>query len=155
MLSIPMPLRRGLLLAVAMLAAGCSADMIPFSSGAIERPSAELPASWAAVAGEEVIELETQPEEPYSVKLWVVVLDDVPYVHAGANRATWVGHIESDPRVRLGADAAVYDLQAERVPDQEEFDRFSDSYEEKYGRRPRNENVSEAYLYRLVPRDAG
>ncbi len=143
------------LLGIAWLAASCSSDNIPFSSGAIEGSSAELPASWAVVAVEEVIELETRPDEPYSVKLWVVVVDEVPYVHAGANRATWVGHIENDSRIRLGADTAVYELRAERVSDQSEFDRFSDHYEQKYGRRPRNENVTEAYLFRLVPRDAG
>ena len=143
------------LLGVAATFAGCSSDNIPFAGGALEGPVAVLPASWEAVAAEEVIELETQPSEPYSVKLWVVVLDEVPYVHAGANRAAWVGHIENDPRVRLGSDTAVYELQAERVPDQAEFDRFSDLYEQKYGRRPRNENVDEAYLFRLVPRAAG
>lgn len=140
------------LLGVAAALAGCSSDSIPFAGGALEGPVAALPASWHEVSAEEVIELETQPGEPYSVKLWVVVLDEVPYVHAGANRATWVGHIETDPRVRLGSDTAVYELEAERVSDQTEFDRFSDLYEQKYGRRPRNGNVDEAYLFRLVPR---
>ena len=41
---------------------------------------------------------------------------------------------------------------ATRVEAQDEFDRFSDAYEKKYGRRPRNENVGEAYLFRLAAR---
>jgi hypothetical protein len=39
-----------------------------------------------------------------------------------------------------------------RVGTQDEFDRFSDAYERKYGRRPRNDNVTEAYLFRLAAR---
>ena len=42
------------------------------------------------------------------------------------------------------------DLLARRVETQDEFDRFSDAYEEKYSTRPRNENVNEAYLFRLT-----
>ncbi|MAE95466.1 MAG: hypothetical protein CL910_12465 [Deltaproteobacteria bacterium] len=74
------------------------------------------------------------------------------YVHAGANRSTWVENMEADPRVRLRADDSIYELVASRVEAQEEFDRFSDAYEQKYGRRPRNENVAEAYLFRLGAR---
>ena len=41
---------------------------------------------------------------------------------------------------------------AARVEDQTEFDRFSDAYQKKYGRRPRNQSVGEAYLFRLTAR---
>jgi hypothetical protein len=39
-----------------------------------------------------------------------------------------------------------------RVEDAAEFASFADAYEKKYGMRPRNENVSEVYLYRLGAR---
>ena len=29
-------------------------------------------------------------------------MDDKPYIHAGANRATWVEHLESNPELILG-----------------------------------------------------
>ena len=74
------------------------------------------------------------------------------YVHAGANRATWVEHIEVNPNVRVKIQDALYDLKAIRVVDAGEFTRFSDVYETKYGNRPRNENVAEAYLFRLEAR---
>jgi hypothetical protein len=44
---------------------------------------------------------------------------------------------------------SIYDLTATRVASQDEFDRFADAYEKKYGRRPGNENATEAYLFRL------
>ena len=74
------------------------------------------------------------------------------YLHAGANRATWVEHIESDANVRLQNLGKVYELKAERVVSEDEFRTFSDVYEAKYGNRPRNENVTEAYLFRLTAR---
>ena len=52
--------------------------------------------------------------------------------------------------VRVGDE--IYALRAARVVEQAEFDRFSAAYEAKYGRRPRNENVGEAYLFRLAGR---
>ena len=74
------------------------------------------------------------------------------YVHAGANRAAWVEHMEVDPLVRMLIEDRLYELRAARVEDQSEFARFADVYETKYGNRPRNENVAEAYLFRLSAR---
>ena len=107
-----------------------------------------------AVASADVIQLETNSQAPYSVKLWIIGDGPNLYVHAGANRATWVEHMEVDPSVRVLIDGALYELRAQRVTTQTEFDAFSDLYEVKYGRRPRNENVGEAYLFRLLPRSA-
>jgi hypothetical protein len=63
-----------------------------------------------------------------------------------------VENLESDPKVRLRVNETIYELTASRVESQDEFDRFSDAYEKKYGHRPRNENVGEAYLFRLQAR---
>ena len=95
---------------------------------------------------------ETQPSDPYSVKLWIVGKGPLLYVHAGANRAAWVEHIEANANVRVLIDGNLYELVAERVTDQGEFDAFGDLYEAKYGNRPRNEDVDEAYLFRLGAR---
>ena len=139
----------GLLLLLGLLA-GC--DLIPFSGGALSGNLTEPPADWTDVARPEIIELETNPAEPYSVKLWIIDMGPDLYVHAGANRATWVEHIEQDPNVRLLIEESLYELRAERVESAEEFAAFAEVYELKYGNRPRNENVNEAYLFRLLPR---
>jgi hypothetical protein len=60
--------------------------------------------------------------------------------------------MEADPNVRLRVGESIYELAAVRVEDQATFDRFSDAYEKKYGNRPRNESVVEAYLFRLGAR---
>ncbi len=138
-------------LAVALLSlAACG--YIPFSGGALQGTQSQMPEDWSVAAAVDIVQLETNPADPYSVKLWIIGLGSAAYVHAGANRTTWVEHIESNNEVRLLADGALYDLQAVRVTDAAEFKRFADAYEGKYGNRPRNENVNEAYLFRLQPR---
>lgn len=146
------PVRQTVLIVIACtLLSACG--YIPFSSGALQGQLTPVPADWSDVAQADIIELETNPGDPYSVKLWIVGIGPELYVHAGANRATWVEHIEQDPAVRLLIGNSLYELQASRVTGAEEFNTFSDAYETKYGNRPRNENVNEAYLFRLKQRD--
>ncbi len=130
--------------------ASCSSDFLPFSGGPLEGAVLAAPATWDAVADVDIIQFETQAGEPYSVNLWVVAMDNQLYVHAGANRADWVEHIEQNPAVRLGVDGSIFELVATRVDDEDEFVRLSEIYKVKYGNYPRNMNLGEIYLYRLA-----
>jgi hypothetical protein len=142
-------------LAASLLASGltgCGSPLALLPGGALSGSVAPAPADWAFADAVDTVQLETRPSDPYSINIWMIGLGDAAFVHAGANRAAWVEHIEADPRVRLRVDGSIYELAASRVTAQDEFDRFSDAYERKYGRRPRNENVAEAYLFRLEQR---
>ena len=145
------PTKSLLCLAVALLV-GCGGPVLLLPGGELEGTKAETPPDWSFTNDIDTVELETRPADPYSVNIWLTASGEHLYVHAGTNRAAWVDNIEADPRVRLGIEGSVYALAAARVESQEEFDRFSDDYERKYGRRPGNENVAEAYLFRLTPR---
>ena len=149
-----MPTNHLLLLLVLSLAsaAGCGRPFVLLPGGALEGKPAAVPESWAFTDEVTTVQLETRPAQPYSVNIWVTAAGGALYVHAGANRSEWVEHIEADPNVRLKVEESIYELTAARVTDQSEFDRFSDAYEKKYGRRPRNENVAEVYLFRLSAR---
>ena len=139
-------------LLVAVFALGCSGPFLLLPGGKLEGRTTEVPESWAFTDEIDTIQIETNPADPYSVNIWVTAVDPHLYLHAGANRATWIENLERDPRLRLRVDEAIYELAGARVVTQEEFDRFASAYEQKYGRRPRNENVAEAYLIRLSPR---
>ncbi len=139
-------------LVLAASVAGCNGPFVILPGGALEGSTAATPDSWSFTDEVDTVQLETRPADPYSVNIWVIALGDNLYVHAGDNRSRWVENMETDPSVRLRVDDSIYELLAARVEDQEEFDRFSDAYEQKYGRRPRNENVAEAYLFRLSER---
>jgi hypothetical protein len=131
---------------------GCGGPFVLFPGGALEGQTAAVPESWAFTDEVDTIQLETNPAEPYSVNIWMIAIDPNLYVHAGDNRAQWIENMEADPKVRLQVTDSIYELTAARVESQGVFDRFADAYEKKYGRRPGNENVSEAYLFRLAAR---
>jgi hypothetical protein len=133
-------------------AAGCGRPFALLPGGALEGTPAAVPASWSFTDEVDTVQLETRPAQPYSVNIWATAAGEEIYIHAGGNRSTWVEYIEADPNVRLRVNESIYELAAARVADQAEFDRFSDAYEKKYGRRPRNESVAEAYLFRLAAR---
>jgi hypothetical protein len=120
--------------------------------GALDGASSSSPTDWAWTDDVSTIQLETRPEDPYSVNIWVVADGDKLYIHAGANRSAWVENMQANAAVRVRIDDKIFDLGATRVEEQQEFDHFADGYEKKYGSRPRNTSVSEAYLYRLVAR---
>ena len=120
-----------------------------FSGGKLEGNAMALPSSWEFSDAIKTVQLETRPSDPYSVNIWIISIGSALYVHAGDNRATWVEHLDEDGSARVRIGDNIYALQAARVTEQSEFDRFSDAYEKKYDRRPGNENVDEAYLYRL------
>jgi hypothetical protein len=120
-----------------------------FPGGELNGTSASPPEDWAWTDEIDTIQLETRSEDPYSVNIWAVGIDQKLYVHAGANRSTWVENMEADSSVRVLINDDLYELEAFRVEDQGEFDVFAIAYETKYGSRPRNENVDEAYLFYL------
>lgn len=132
--------------------AGCSGPFVLIPGGSLDGTVASTPSDWSAVAEIDTIQLESNPEKPYSVNIWVVAVGEALYVHSGANRAAWIENMEADPRVRLQANGTIYELNASRVESQQEFDRYSVVYEQKYGNAPRNPSVEEAYLFRLVSR---
>jgi len=142
-------------LALFVLLIGSSSGCGPFfliPGGQLSGSPSKLPSNWEFTKEINTIQLESRPSEPYSVNIWVTSVGDSLYLHAGANRSNWIENIEADPRVRIQILDQVYELVATRVDDADEFSRFADAYEEKYGSRPRNENVDEAYLMRLGPR---
>jgi hypothetical protein len=138
------------LVMICFLACGSPTALLP--GGALEGAAATPPVDWSFSDAVDTVQLETRPSDPYSVNLWMIGLAGNAYVHAGASRSAWVEYMEADPNVRLRVGDSVYELAASRVTAQDEFDRFSAAYEKKYGNRPRNEDVAEAYLFRLTPR---
>lgn len=135
-----------------LFATGCGGPFLLFPGGALEGTATAVPTDWSFTDEISTIQIETNPSDPYSVNIWVVALDSSLYLHAGANRAAWVEHLESDPSLRARIDGSIYDLLAARVTEEGEFARFANAYESKYGSRPRNENLSEIYLLRLEGR---
>lgn len=139
--------------AVAVLCvAGCGGPFLLLPGGELDGPTTPVPDDWGFTDDISTIEIETRPSDPYSINIWAVGLDEHLYLHAGGNRTAWVEHLEADPRLRARIEGRIYELAAIRVESPAEFARFADAYEEKYGVRPRNENIEEIYVLRLGAR---
>ncbi|MEM7220270.1 MAG: nitroreductase/quinone reductase family protein [Pseudomonadota bacterium] len=141
-------MRRTLFALWTTLMASCS--YLPFAGGKLEGELTNPPEDWNAVGETRIVQLETRPGDPYSVKVWVIGSGDLLYVYAGTSHSTWVQHIEADPRVRLAAGGRVYELEAVRETDTERFERFAQAWKDKYGSgRALGETPDSAYLFRL------
>ena len=136
----------------ALVLVSCGGPFVLLPGGELEGEVAPAPADWTFSDEISTIQIETNPADPYSVSIWAVGVGDVLYLHAGANRTTWIEHLEVDPRLRARVDDRIYELVSSRVTDADEFALFAEAYDEKYGVRPRNENVDEVYLLRLEAR---
>ena len=137
---------------IAVFAAACSGPFVLIPGGELEGELAPIPSDWSFTDEISTIQIEANPTDPYSVNIWVTAVGDALYLHAGANRAQWVEYLEADPHLRIRIEERIYELEASRVTDADEFARFAERYEIKYGNRPRNENVTEVYLLRLEER---
>ena len=142
---------RPIALSCLLLVAGCGPILL-LPGGRLDGAVTPAPNDWSFTDEVDTIQLETRPDDPYSVNIWAIGMGPGLYVHAGANRSRWVENMEANPSVRVRVEDKLYDLRASRVEGQDEFTRFSDAYEKKYGSRPRNEDVTEAYLFRLEAR---
>ncbi len=133
----------------------CSACEGPFlfaPGGALSGTAAEVPATWTLDEGYGFAELETRPEDPYSINLAYVQLGGRLYIYAGNTRTQWVMHIEQNPFVRLRLGEVIYSLRAERVDDDDELAAFAAEWTSRsiFQRDPMQ--FDEVWLYRLTAR---
>ena len=114
---------------------------------------AELPSDWSFSDDWENVQLETRPEDPYSVNVWGVGVGDRFYLGSGeGGESTWTQHIGEDSAVRLRVGEQIYELSAVRIEDAEERDRFLAAMKRKYDWEPSAEESDRAWVFRLDPR---
>ena len=98
------------------------------------------------------MQLETRPDDPYSVNIAYTVMEGRLYVNAGDTETRWVQHMSADPRVRLRLDGVIYELRAERVSDPDELAAFARAWTSQSVFRRDPTQLDEVWLYRLVAR---
>ena len=65
------------------LSLGCNGPLPFMSGGALSGEVATTPAEWSAFPEFAVVQLETRPEDPYSVNIALTLVDGVLYINAG------------------------------------------------------------------------
>jgi hypothetical protein len=113
----------------------CGGPRLIFPGGELSGEVVSEPvADWSSLT-ELFIDLETRPDDPYSVQLNYVVRDGKLYVDPAEGRR-WLEHIRADSRVRARFSGKIYPLTAVLAGRPGELEGFD----------------SDRFIYRLDPR---
>ena len=135
-----------------LAACGCGGPFGLLPGGGLDGESRPAPSDWVIAADHGTAQLETRPEDPYSVNLVYTIVKNRLYVNAGDTETQWVANMNANPLVRLRVDGVLYDLRAERVTDAGEISAFAEAWtsQSKFRRDPAG--YEEVWIYRLGPR---
>ena len=140
------------LFTVALALAACDDPFVFTAGGALSGTVEDPPKPWQFEEDYGFAQLETRPDDPYSINLAYVQLKGQLYVYAGNTRTNWVEHIEQDPRVRILVNETIYPASAVRVNDDGELTEFAAQWSNRsvFQRDPLQ--FDEVWLYRLEAR---
>ena len=150
---------RPVFLLASLLLVGACGPIGPIPGGALRGPVHEGEApDWAFVADVENVQLESRPDDPYSVNVWCGEVDGRLYVPTSLilgpddpNERSWVRNVIESPDVRLRIDGTVYELRAVRVDDQAERERVRSALLAKYEVEA-DAHAEQAWIFRMEPR---
>jgi hypothetical protein len=131
---------------------GCNGPFALLPGGKLDGEVKPAPSDWAFAGDYGTVQLETRPEEPYSVNVAYTVLEGRLYVNAGDTETQWVKNMTVSPLVRLRMDGVLYDLRAERVTDTAEISAFGKAWTSQSMFRRDPAELGEVWVYRLVSR---
>ena len=139
-------------LIVLAVVAGCNGPVVLLPGGRLEGDVRPVPKSWSFAGDYGTAQLETRPQDPYSVNIAYTILDGAPFINAGDTETEWVKNIAADPRVKLRIDGVIYEMRAERVNSRSEIERFGKAWTSQSIFRRDPSQLDPVWIYRLVPR---
>lgn len=132
----------------------------PIPGGEISGEAVTEPVTdWIFTNDHSTIQVETRPEDPYSVTTWCFT--DGPHLYVpsrGAAGKPWVEYVTADPRVRLRIGDEIYSGLAVRITDDGERQRVAYHLTEKYllarwGIDPGDpQDYADTWFFRIDPR---
>ena len=136
MVATPARMRRAelprLLAGLLLVCAGCG-PLGPVPGGRLSGQLVSTPMTdWTFLDDHWTIELETRPDDPYSVTIWCVSLGSRLYVGAGSPTRRWGHALLQDPSARVRVDGSVYPRSAVRVTDHSEIEAYLIALSRKY-----------------------
>jgi hypothetical protein len=103
--------RTTLLVAITAFTAGCGGPLLVFPGGALSGTVVTEPVTDWSFVTDSFVDLETRPEDPYSVELNYVVRDGKLYLDPNEGRR-WLDHLRADPRARVRFGEKIYPVEA-------------------------------------------
>jgi hypothetical protein len=145
-------LERCLLSILTATVIACEGPFVLLPGGELAGEAAPAPADWSFAGDYGTAQLETKPDEPYSVNLAYTIVDGSVYINAGDTETQWVKNIAADPRVRLRVEGVIYELRAERVEEPAEIERFAAAWTSQSVFRRDPTGLDPVWIYRLRAR---
>jgi len=129
---------------------GCSGPLPFMSGGELSGEEEPAPKEWVFEEDFGVIQLETRPDDPYSVNIAYTQRAGRLYIYAGDTETQWVQNMQDNPLVRLRHSDVIYTLRAERVLDPDEISNFAEAWNDAsiFHRDPAE--LDEVWLYYLT-----
>jgi hypothetical protein len=122
----------------------------PIPGGQLTGEVKIVPDNWSAYSEVELLQLETRPDDPYSINIWGVGLGRDYYIASGGGgESSWVDHINNNPAVRLRIENNIFELKAIHITDEDELAQVLKRYKEKYDMEAQGEDAAQAWLFRL------
>ena len=133
------PMTRKILLIVSVFATSlsCGGPFLVIPGGRLSGEVVTKPVTDWSFVTDTFVDLETRPDDPYSIELNYVVKDGQLYIDPAEGRR-WLEHIRADPRVRVRFGDKIYPLRAVLVGRPGELEGFD----------------QDRFIYRLDPRPA-
>ena len=135
-----------------VVALGCNGPTLLLPGGRLDGEAMSAPPDWTFADDYGTVQLETQPEDPYSVNVAFTIIDGRLYINAGDTETQWVKNMTLNPLVRLRLNEAIYDLRAERVTDEQEIIAFARAWTSQSMFRRDPSELDAVWLYRFVSR---
>ncbi len=141
------------LAAIALLALACGGPFVMIPGGELSGTVEPAPSDWSFSDSVDDVQLETRPDDPYSVNVWGVADGDRFLIASGRGmESAWARHIVDDPRVRLRIEGRLFELEARRSDAPEDVDTFLEAARRKYDFEPDPDQRDEAVLFVLTRR---
>jgi hypothetical protein len=120
-----------------LITMGCGGGpFLVFPGGELSGEVVTEPVDDWSFVDDRFVDLETRPQDPYSVELNYIVRDGKLYIDPAEGRR-WLEYIREDPRVRVRFSSKIYPLEAVLVGRPGELDGFDE----------------DRFIYRLDPRE--
>ena len=115
-------MRLALLLGL-LITAGCGGPFLVFPGAELRGEVVTEPVEDWSFVTDRFVDLETRPQDPYSVELNYFVRDGKLYIDPAEGRR-WLDYLRADPRVRVRFSEKVYPLKAVLVGQPGEIEGF-------------------------------
>lgn len=126
----------------------CGEPLVMIPGGKLAGDVVPAPLIWTDVP--KTIQVEMQPEKPYSINIWSEGVEEDLYIATGENGTHWSAILEGgDSQVRARFGTKIYELNAVKVTDSGERERLNQAYIAKYDLDTEGDWVETGLIFRL------